>query len=166
MDVTHHVHDGHADVIVAGDRQRELLDRHGFAYETLIGNMTRHYARSRRADARLALAGGADLPSGQRSTYRTYEEVQQELKDLVAQFPGLVKPMTLPKQSFQGRPLDGVEIAKDVNQSDGRPVFLLVAMHHAREWPSVEAAMEFAWMLAKGYGRTGASPTCSSASAW
>jgi hypothetical protein len=29
---------------------------------------------------------------------------------------------------------------------------MLVAMHHAREWPSVEGAMEFIWMLAKGYG--------------
>ena len=28
--------------------------------------------------------------------------------------------------------------------NDGRPVFFLVAMHHAREWPSSESAMEFA----------------------
>jgi hypothetical protein len=28
----------------------------------------------------------------------------------------------------------------------------VVATHHAREWPSAEAAMEFAWLLAKGYG--------------
>ena len=59
--------------------------------------------------------------------------------------------MTLPKTSYQGRPLDGVEIANNVRNSndDGRPVFLLVALHHAREWPSAEAAMEFAWMLAR-----------------
>ena len=62
--------------------------------------------------------------------------------------------MKLPGRSYQGRELQGVEIAKDVHAADedGRPVYLVVALHHAREWPSAEAAMEFAITLAKGYG--------------
>ena len=153
FDVTHRVGANNADVIVAGDKQRQVLDRQGFAHDTLIADLGKHYMESREADARFALAGGASLPSGDRATYRTYDEIQQELKALTEQFPGHVKPMTLPQQSFQGRPLDGVEIASDVNADDGRPVFLLVSLHHAREWPSAEASMEFAWMLAKGYGQ-------------
>jgi hypothetical protein len=151
--VTHNVQDGHADVIANAD-ERAALTKNGFTYHTRIADLTAGYAKARSADASLAQAGGASLPSGERSTYRTYEEVQTELKALADQYPGLVKAMTLPKRSFQGRALDGIEIAADVNKSadDGRPVFLLVAMHHAREWPSVDAAMEFAWMLAKGYG--------------
>ena len=152
LDVTHETQDGHADVIAAGQEQRDLLAKNGFTYRTRIADLTAHYAKSRKADARLAVAGGAALPSGNRSTYRTYEEIQLELKQLAEQYPDIVKPMTLPKRSYQGRPLDGVEIANNVKRSDedGRPVFMLVALHHAREWPSAEAAMEFAWMLARG----------------
>ena len=43
--------------------------------------------------------------------------------------------------------ISGVEISKDVDAKDGRPVFFLMALHHAREWPSMEAAMEFAHLL-------------------
>ncbi|MDQ3934762.1 MAG: hypothetical protein M3340_09055 [Actinomycetota bacterium] len=155
VDVTHEAQDGHADVIAVGDAQRDLLAKNGFHFETRIADLTAHYAKGRQADARFALDGGANLPSGNRSTYRTYEEIQQELKQLSEGYSSIVKPMTLPRKSFQGRPLDGVEIAANVRKSDedGRPVFLLVAVHHAREWPSAEAAMEYAWMLAKGYGK-------------
>jgi hypothetical protein len=154
VDVTHEAQDGHADVIVAGDAQRDLLKKTGFDFETRVDDLAEHYSKSRQADARFALAGGADLPSGNRSTYRTYEEIQQELKQLAEGFPGHVKPMTLPQRSYQGRPLDGIEIGANIRKTeeDGRPVFLLVAVHHAREWPAAEAAMEYAWMLAKGYG--------------
>lgn len=154
LDVTHEARDGHADVIVAGGAERDLLTKSGFKFQTRIADLTAHYARSRKADAKFAVAGGGNLPSGNRATYRAYEEVQQELKQLSERFSSHVKPMTLPRRSFQGRPLDGVEIGANVRRSaeDGRPVFLLVALHHAREWPSVEAAMEYAWMLARGYG--------------
>jgi hypothetical protein len=155
LDVTHEAQDGHADVIVAGDAQRDLLTKNGFDFETRVADLGLHYAKSRQADAQFALDGGADLPSGNRATYRTYEEIQQELKQLAEGFPGHVKPMTLPRKSFQGRALDGIEIGANIRKSeeDGRPVFLLVAVHHAREWPAAEAAMEYAWMLAKGYGK-------------
>jgi hypothetical protein len=35
--------------------------------------------------------------------------------------------------------------------TDGKPVFLMMGLHHAREWPSGEHAMEFAFDLARGY---------------
>ncbi len=38
--------------------------------------------------------------------------------------------------------------------NDGRPVFLLMGLHHAREWPSGEHAIEFAFDLAKNFGRS------------
>ena len=53
-----------------------------------------------------------------------------------------------------GEPIVGVELAADVNRTDdGRPVYLVLGEHHAREWPSGEIAMEFALDLAAGYGR-------------
>ena len=38
-----------------------------------------------------------------------------------------------------------------MNARDGKPVFLNMGVHHAREWPSGEHAMEWAHELVKGY---------------
>ena len=54
-------------------------------------------------------------------------------------------------QSVDGRPIEGVEIAHRVNRSDGRPVFVNVGIHHAREWPSGEFPLEFAIDLVDSY---------------
>ena len=55
-------------------------------------------------------------------------------------------------KSAEGRDLTAVEIAKNVDQpAEGRPYYILNAMHHAREWPAAETAMEFAIDLVKSY---------------
>ena len=46
----------------------------------------------------------------------------------------------------------GIEIAENVNGApDGRPAFVTVGTHHAREWPSNEATQEFGLELINGY---------------
>ena len=40
----------------------------------------------------------------------------------------------------------------DSAATDARPVFLMLGLHHAREWPSGEKAMEFAYDLVSNYG--------------
>jgi len=97
------------------------------------------------------VAGRSPLPSG-RTTYRTYDDIQSELKKLVAEHPDRVRPVTIGR-SYQGRELSGVEIANDVSRKgDGRPFYFVMATHHAREWPAAEAAMEYATMLAGSDG--------------
>ena len=152
VDVTHNVHDGHADVILQNAAQQELLRDHKFAFDVEIADLTAHWQKSRAADLRFAQrVGKSSLPSG-RTSYRTYEGIQEELQDLSDGHPDIVKPVII-GQSFQGRPLAGVEISKNADApDDGRPVYFVVATHHAREWPSTEAAMEFAWLLVNGYG--------------
>ena len=49
--------------------------------------------------------------------------------------------------------MEGIEIATNPNARDGRPVFLQMGVHHAREWPSGEHAMEWAYELISGYRR-------------
>jgi hypothetical protein len=152
LDVTEDVQRGRAIVHLTGPSQASLLTDKGFKYTTLVSDMNQAYADARRADMRYAAAGASPLPSG-RGEYRVYADYQTELKDLVDGNPGLIRPVTLPKNSWQGRPIQGVEIARNVDsKDDGRPVFLLVGEHHAREWPSAEIAMEFAHFLADGYG--------------
>jgi hypothetical protein len=153
LDVTHQIHGGHADVIATGAKQRNLLGKEGFTFDTVIADMNQHFAESRAADLAFTrrVHGRSGLPSG-RTTYRNLLAYQEEMKTLVDTYPNRVRPVTLPKQTTQGRPIQGIEIASNVNApEDGRPTWLVVGLHHAREWPSAEIAMELGTMLATQY---------------
>ena len=78
------------------------------------------------------------------------------MKALAERYPGLVKPLTLPNKSLEGREIHGIEITENANATDGKPVFLQMGVHHAREWPSSEHAMEFAYELVNGFNRNDA----------
>ena len=54
-------------------------------------------------------------------------------------------------QTYEGRPVEGIEITTNPRRESGKPVFLQMGIHHAREWPSGEHAMEWAYELINGY---------------
>jgi hypothetical protein len=148
LDVTHAQGRDWADVVVSGADQLAAVRRSGLPFTTRIADLGKSYAAARAADRRYAArvgAAGSPLPSG-RTSYRTYEDIQTELKQLADQNPGLVREVVFGR-SYQGRELSGLEIARNVDAADGRPVYFVMSLHHAREWPSVEAAMEFAHLL-------------------
>src|SRR4051812_8038141 len=149
LDITHDMHGGKANIRVTGAKQLAQLKSPGLRMKVIARDMDPSDARARAAESR-ATAPSA-LPSG-RNDYRVYEDYQAELKKLVEDNPGLVKAVTLPKKTFQGRDITGVEIAKNVDaKDDGRATNMVVGEHHAREWPSSEAALEFALYLVNGY---------------
>ena len=122
LDVTHQVHDGRADVIVYGPKQLNRLDKAGFQFKTVIADMNEHFAESREADLAFTRRVGANsaLPSG-RTTYRNLVAYQSDMKALVDSYPNRIRPVTLPQKTTQGRPIEGIEIASDVNRARGRP---------------------------------------------
>jgi hypothetical protein len=145
LDVTHAQNGSRAEVLVSGARQLRLLERLGLSYRVKVADLGARDARALRADAKVA--GPSPLPTG-RTTYRTFDDYQAELTKLADENPGLVRRITLPKKTVQGRDVQGIEIATNVEATDdGRPTFFLMGVHHAREWPASEAAMEFAHML-------------------
>jgi hypothetical protein len=111
----------------------------------------RNVARATRSQRAAGASTTRAVPSG-RNTYRHLADIENELKLLAQQHPGLVRLITLPQRSLLGRPVLGVEIARDVNVPGGQPVFLQLGTHHAREWPSAEHPMEWAHDLVNGYG--------------
>jgi hypothetical protein len=153
FDVTHSMRAGYADVIAPDADKFALLKKLGLRYDVLSKDLREDFVKARAADAkRVHAAGSSPLPTG-REDYRTYAEYQTELAQLVKDQPGLVRPVLLGK-SYQGRDIQGIEVADNVGANDdGRPVYLLVALHHAREWPSAEIAMEFAHMVVDGFGQ-------------
>lgn len=148
LDVTESRGLGWADVLISNPAQLATLVTSGLHYSVKIADLAKSFASARAADrayTKRVGPNGSPLPTG-RTTYRTYDDVQTELKSLVDDNPGLVRKVVF-GTSYQGREISGVEIAKNVTANDGRPVFFLMALHHAREWPSMEAAMEFAHLL-------------------
>src|SRR5205823_4606976 len=91
-----------ADVIVNGAKQRDALAATHVQAHTRVADLgayDQHVAAADAAYTRSVAAAGSPLPSG-RTTYRTYADVQEELKALAEQHPDLVKPITL-GQTFQ-----------------------------------------------------------------
>jgi hypothetical protein len=143
-------------VAVYGAAQRALLASAGFESRTLIEDLVANDAAERRSE-RLAVAAPrvSGLPTG-RESYRVYEDYTTELRDLAEQNPAIAREVNLSPTpetlTIEGRPIEAIEIATDVNRDDdGRPVYLQMGLHHAREWPSGEWPMEFAHTLVQGY---------------
>ncbi len=148
LDVTHNIHKGYGDVVVHSAADTKLISSLGLTSKVLSADLAERSRQSRAADARFAQRvgrAGSTVPSG-RTSYRDYPVIQEELKKLVADHPDMVRPVVIGK-TFQGRDIQGVEIAKDVNADDGRPVYFLMGVHHAREWAAAEAPMEYAHVL-------------------
>ena len=146
LDVTHDVSETSATVATYSDAERALLVANGFEATTLIADLPAADdadRRAERADARAAKRSGSSLPSG-RTSYRQYSDYTSEMKDLAEAHPQIAREVTI-GTSLEGRPIQGLEIAGNVNAAgDGRPAYVNMGLHHAREWPSGEFPMELA----------------------
>ena len=156
LDVTHDVRDGRANVLLYDAEQRGVLEAAGFAIKTLIPDMAAQEYADRQAERRYTQrvgANGSAMPTG-RTEYREYADYETELKALVEKNKGLVRSLPSPGKTWLGRDLPVIEIAENVERTDdGRPVFFLNGMHHAREWPSPEGILEFAHDLVNNNGK-------------
>src|SRR3954452_19929911 len=138
-------------VLASPDDAKKITDA-GFTYSTVIPNLAQA-ERGYRAEEKAAAADGPSaLPLG-RNGYRQYTDIQADLKKIVADHPAIAKPMKLPKQTFQGRDITGIEVTDNVNATDdGKPTFFLIGTHHAREWPAAEIPVEFGLYITKNFG--------------
>ena len=152
LDVTHDVSADAATVALYSDAERAALAAAGFVSHTLVDDLAAADRRDRAAEAEAAEVGAASaLPSG-RETYRVYADYTTDMQQLAEQNPGLVRRFSI-GSTLEGNSIDALEIAANVDrQDDGRPVYLNLGVHHAREWPSGEFPMEFAHDLVNGYG--------------
>jgi Zinc carboxypeptidase len=153
IDTVDNPHAGGIEALVYSDDELRLLEKAGFEYTVEIADLAKFDAEQQRRTARYAAATRrSPLPSG-REEYRVLEDYQTELKTLAEQYPAIVRPLTLPNKTWQGREQFGVEISSDVHRADDqKPVAFLMGMHHAREWPSAELIHEMALYLAYNFG--------------
>jgi carboxypeptidase T len=151
LDVTEHGGNGFLDVVAHTRADRDRLSRAGYTFTVVVADMAKAEEERIRADKAYAAAkppGTSGLPSG-RNAYRVLADYDTDLTSLATTYPSQARAITLAHPTLEGRTVRGVEIATDVLASDGRPTTLILGLHHAREWPSSELAIEFATDLLK-----------------
>ncbi|MGL5857796.1 MAG: M14 family zinc carboxypeptidase [Angustibacter sp.] len=152
LDITEHGSRSAMEVVLHNEVDVRTLRRAGFSYRVQIADLDARSRANRAADRTYAAATSRSaLPSG-RTSYRRLYDYQLEMKRLAARYPTLVRPLTLKERTIEGRDVEGIEITQDAaNLADGKPVFFNMGVHHAREWPSAELPMEFAYDLINRY---------------
>lgn len=149
LDLTPRAGAGFVDALVHDPGDLARLRDAGLRWTVLAADLSERQRRYQELDRRLAARMTVSpLPSG-RTSYRTLADYERELRELASRYPQLVRLVRLDHRTLEGRWVYGVEIAHQVQAPDGRPVFLLMGLHHAREWPSGEHAMEFAYDLVR-----------------
>jgi hypothetical protein len=88
-----------------------------------------------------------DMPGPARTEYRFLADYTAEMAALADEHPDEVRLFELPLPSLEGRKVMGLEICDRVAEDDGRPVFAMDGITHAREWPSGELMITFAHEL-------------------
>ena len=149
FDETHN-HGAHEIELLLWPGDLARLDAMGLEYEVTIPDL---YARDQAlADGDLPLQ---TLPGPDRSDYRRLADYNTEMKDLAKKHPGLVKLFEMKRPSLEGRTIFGVEIASNVKDvaTDGRPIYYIDGVHHAREWPAAEYTMLFIHHLVESFGK-------------
>lgn len=126
----------------------------GLGFEVTVPDLVRRQLEVNQADAAYAASTArSPLPSG-RTSYRVLADYEADMAALARDYPRLVRKLTLPHRSLDGRPVTALEIGSDVGTAaSGRPVFVMNGLHHAREWPTGDLTLEFAIDLARSYGR-------------
>jgi hypothetical protein len=154
LDLTEHGTDTTVEVVLHGEADEAKLEEAGFSYTVEIADLAARSKRNRDRDEAYAdVTPRSALPSG-RTDYRRLPDYESEMKALAAAYPNLVRPLTLANRTFEGRLVHGIEITTNADDiEDGKPIFLNMGVHHAREWPSAEHAMEWAYELLTGYGK-------------
>ena len=146
FDETHEHHPGFVEIVLwPGDAAR--LAKLGLTWTVVTEDLRTDQNESTGPDVLVA------MPGPDRTDYRHLPDYEKELKDLAKKHPGLVRLVTLPNKTLEGRTVYGVEIAANVKAKDGRPGFLVDGLHHSREWPAGEFPMIYAHQLVERYGK-------------
>lgn len=141
FDVTHDISSTSATVALYSDAERARLAGRGFDSTTLIPDLAAADAADRQAEAAaVAAEGDSTLPST-RESYRSYADYTTELKALADENPSFVRSVEVGR-TIENRAIEGVEIAVDVQRTDGpststsAPITLASGPRRSCRWSS------------------------------
>src|SRR5690606_36015319 len=153
LDLTEHAGRDYVEVVLHSALDRQRLRRAGFRYEVRIPDLLRRAAQNNARNLVFAAENPRTLlPSG-RNSYRTLADYESDLRALARQRPRIARHFTLPRRTLDGHRMHAIEIGPGVRKPPrGKPTFVILGLHHAREWPSGELTMEFATDLVRNFG--------------
>ena len=127
--------------------RRPELRAAGFSWRVKVADLaaTRRAAAADRAYAASVASRPSRAAAPPTATSTTYN---RELARLARKYPKVVRPSPSPTAPCSAsRSAASRSPGTPTASRDGKPVFLMMGAHHAREWPSAEHAMEFAYDL-------------------
>lgn len=88
-----------------------------------------------------------------KASYHSYDEVNQILRNYATTYPSICKLESLPITTYQGNWIYGVKISDDPYFEDhDEPGILIDALHHSREWATIEVVLFAIDSILKSYG--------------
>ncbi|HEY7875173.1 MAG TPA: M14 family metallopeptidase [Actinomycetota bacterium] len=147
FDETHNHSADHIELLLWPGDMAEL-DAMGVDYDVEIADLVAHDLALADAPHPVQVLPGPDLED-----YRRLPDYNAEMEEIAKKNPAIVRHFKMPRQSLEGRDIFGLEIAANVKRADGRPIFYMDAVHHAREWPAAEFTMMYAHYLTEKFGK-------------
>ncbi len=86
-----------------------------------------------------------------RAVYHSFAELEAALAALAGTYPAITDLFSL-GQSWEGRDIWCLEISDNPGVDEGEPGVQFMGLTHAREWPSMEVALDICNRLTSGYG--------------
>ncbi|MEA2432790.1 MAG: hypothetical protein QOG54_247 [Actinomycetota bacterium] len=135
--------------IVAWPGDLAELDAYGYDYRVVVDDLVAQEIAYAKEPHPLIHMPGPDY-----SDYRRLPDYNNEMQDLAKKHSDLVEVFEMKRPTLEGRPVYGIEVSANVkNHDDGKPIFYIDGVHHAREWPASEYTMIFAHYLVDGFGK-------------
>ena len=152
LDLTEHAGPAFVDVVLHGATTPRKLRKHKFIYTPASATSSRATVKDRAADRPLR-APGRGLRAAQRPRHlpppqRLRRRHEAARRATTRTSSSRSRCRSRPRRAARSRASRSPPTS---TPRDGKPVFLNMGVHHAREWPSGEHAMEWAFELVNGY---------------
>ena len=92
----------------------------------------------------------ASIQSGINGAFHSYQEVEQELRDLEQTHPQFAKVFIIGK-SLENRNIYALKISDNVSSEESEAEVIFMGCHHAREWISVEVPLLLGKFMVQNY---------------
>ena len=92
-----------------------------------------------------------EMYAARSSDYHTFNEMVTELQSIATSYP-LITQLSSLGQSYDSREIYLLEISDNPGLDEGEAEVLLIGLHHAREWPSLEICLFICRELTANYG--------------
>lgn len=165
LPIDHAEHNGRSCTVEINEADIELVRANGYQVDVLVDDVARWYRERNQGAAptdERALGWLCDGPTtftvplnfntGSMGGFLTWDEMQTELDDMAALYPGLISAKAPIGLSVEGRPIHFVRISNDPDTDQDKPEVLYTALHHAREPVSMQQLIHYMWWLLENYG--------------